>query len=290
MGGRGNISIAEVLQYSSNVGMVHVMQHLDPGVYYGWLERMGLDKPTGIDLPAEAAGQMKTYQQFTEAAIEPATTAFGQGFSLTPMKLIQLHSMVANGGKLITPHLVQGLADSKGHFSWRPSFPPPKPLISPQHSKTVLGMMEQVVVEGTGKAAQIPGYRIAGKTGTAQKASADGGYIEGARITSFVGVLPAEAPRYAVLAVVDEPQGDDAYGGTVAAPIVKSVMQTLIMTEQIKPSLPEELLSEPNQDTSNPDSTDNLGDSASADDTDTSNDSSSDSGDATEGSDYEEAW
>ncbi|HEY9628405.1 MAG TPA: penicillin-binding protein 2 [Coleofasciculaceae cyanobacterium] len=243
-GGRGELSVSEVLKYSSNVGMVHIMQRMNPGVYFGWLERIGLDKTTGIDLPAEVSGQMKTYQQFTESAIEPATTAFGQGFSLTPMKLIQLHSMVANGGRLVTPHVVQGLVDAKGNFSWKPDLPLPRPIISPEHAKTVVGMMEDVVKDGTGKAAQIPGYRIAGKTGTAQKASPDGGYIDGARITSFIGLLPADAPRYAVLAVVDEPQGEDAYGGTVAAPIVKSVMQSLITMEQIKPTLPEEVLNE----------------------------------------------
>jgi len=281
-GGRGNISVTEVLQYSSNVGMVHIMQRMNPGAYFGWLERIGLNKATGIDLPAEASGQMKTYQQFTETAIEPATTAFGQGFSLTPMKLIQLHSMVANGGRLITPHVVQGLVDAKGNFSWQPTLPTPKRIISPQHAKTVVGMMEHVVNDGTGKAAQIPGYRIAGKTGTAQKASANGGYIEGARITSFVGLLPAEAPRYAVLAVVDEPQGDDAYGGTVAAPIVRSVMQSLITMEQIKPTKTEEVLQDSPRDTS-ADSSANSSDSAA----DSSPDVTQPSDDS---SNHEEAW
>jgi cell division protein FtsI (penicillin-binding protein 3) len=238
VGARGDISVSQILEYSSNVGMVHVMQRVNPGVFYGWLEKIKLGEPTGIDLPFEALGQIKKYAQFTSARIEPATTAFGQGFSLTPVKLIQLHSMIANGGKLVTPHVVEGLIDSEGKLKWQPDHPKPKAVLTPKTTNAVLEMMEQVVQEGTGTPAQIAGYRIAGKTGTAQKASQAGGYSH-ARITSFIGILPVEAPRYAVLAVVDEPQGDDAYGSTVAAPIVKSVMEALIATERIPPTKPE---------------------------------------------------
>lgn len=240
VGGRGPITVTQILEYSSNVGMVHIMQQLNPGVYFGWLERIKLGEETGIDLPFESPGQTKSYSQFTRARIEPATTAFGQGFSLTPIKMAQLHSMIANGGKMVTPHVVEGLVDAQGKLKWQPDHPKPKQIFSPKNTEAVLKMMEKVVQEGTGKPAQIPGFRIGGKTGTAQKASQYGGYSR-ARITSFIGILPVESPRYAVLAVIDEPQGDDAYGSTVAAPIVKEVMEALIASERIPPSQPDEV-------------------------------------------------
>ncbi|MBC7972496.1 MAG: penicillin-binding protein 2 [Verrucomicrobia bacterium] len=235
-GGRGRITLTEILEYSSNVGMVHVVQQIKPSVYYTWLKRLGIGDPVGIDLPSEATGQFKTQKTFLESAIERATTAFGQGFSLTPIHLAQLHAVLANGGKLVTPHVVRGLFDSKEQPYWQPSLPSPRPVFSKATTQAVLSMMETVVSKGTGKSAQIPGYRIAGKTGTAQKANPNGGYFDHAKITSFVGIFPVEAPRYVVVAVVDEPQGGDAFGSTVAAPVVKAVMEALISLEKMPPS------------------------------------------------------
>ncbi|MFM7370997.1 MAG: peptidoglycan D,D-transpeptidase FtsI family protein [Sphaerospermopsis kisseleviana] len=230
------INIAEILQTSSNVGMVQIIQRLKPRTYYNWLEKLGLGQKMDTDLPFAVSGSLKRQEKFLSSNLEPATTSFGQGFSLTPLQLVQMHGALANGGKLITPHVVQGLIDSQGKIHYSPNLPAPRQIFSPTTTQKVMDMMETVVSQGSGKASQIKGYGIAGKTGTAQKASPKGGYIPGARITSFVGIVPAEAPRYVVLAIVDEPKGANAYGGTVTAPIVKSVMEVLIPMQKIPPS------------------------------------------------------
>ncbi|MEM7592575.1 MAG: penicillin-binding protein 2, partial [Cyanobacteria bacterium P01_A01_bin.83] len=238
-GARGKLSLPEILKYSSNVGMIKIMRRMNPLDYYRDLQKLGVEDKVDFDVPGYTTGRLKNEVEFTVRAIEPATTSFGQGFSLTPLKLIQIHAALANKGKLITPHVVRGLSDYKGYLHY---FQPPnsKQIFSAKTAETVLEMMEEVVEDGSGRAAKIPGYRIAGKTGTSQKANDQGGYDEEAKITSFVGIFPVDAPRYAVLAVVDEPQGEHTYGSTVAAPIVGSVIQGIINIEGIPPTKPSE--------------------------------------------------
>jgi cell division protein FtsI (penicillin-binding protein 3) len=239
-GVRGSLTIPQILQHSSNVGMIRIMSRLDPGEYYRRLEKLGIEEKLNFEIPGYTPGQLKNEVEFKVKPIEAATTAFGQGFSLTPLKLIQLHSAIANGGKLITPHVVEGLSDFEGHLHWQPSLSS-KQVFSPQTSRAVLEMMETVVKEkeGSGYNARIPGYRIAGKTGTAQKVNGGSGYDKTAKITSFVAIFPVESPRYAVLAVVDEPKRKYSFGSTVAAPIVKSVIEAIIALEGIPPSVPQ---------------------------------------------------
>ncbi|MBD1910852.1 penicillin-binding protein 2 [Leptolyngbya sp. FACHB-16] len=262
-GARGPQTITQIIQNSSNVGMVRVMQQLKPNDYYGWLEKIGLGDVTGTDLPFETASTLKDKETFLSDPIEPATTAFGQGISLTPLQMVQLQSSIANGGMLVTPHVVTGLYDANNKLQWQPKLPAPRRVFSTATAQAVLKMMEAVVDDGTGKAAQIPGYRLAGKTGTAQKASASGGYDSSARITSFVSLFPSDAPRYSILVVVDEPQGDNAYGGTVAAPLAKTVIETMITTLGVPPSRPAELKASPAAEAA----TDSWDDTQTSDDT-----------------------
>jgi cell division protein FtsI (penicillin-binding protein 3) len=231
----GIIDLPTVLQVSSNVGMVQAMGRLKRQVFWNWLHGLGIDEVPDTDLPGAVAGQLKSRSDFSAGAIEPATAAFGQGFSLTPLKLLQLHGMLANGGRLVSPHITRGLRSGEGLAASEARTG--VPLLEPAVTHQVMQWMETVVQKGSGKGLQIPGYRLGGKTGTAQKAH-NGTYIPGARICSFVAVLPIEDPRYVVLVVVDEPQGGNAYGSTVAVPVARQIVEALLVLEKIAPSQP----------------------------------------------------
>ncbi len=233
-GAHGYMSVTDILRRSSNVGMVHLMERLTPSQYYEALLKVGLNQSTGVDLPFEAVSQLKQRSEFELIRIERATASFGQGFSLTPMGLAAMHCIIANGGYQVTPHVIRGLVEvDTDQLVWQPSRPDPVRIFSGETTRTVREQMRQVVDSGTGQTAKIEGYDIAGKTGTAQKASRYGGYIPGKRVTSFVGYFPSYQPKYVVLAIVDEPRGDDAYGSSVSAPIVKSVIEEIIAMEGI---------------------------------------------------------
>jgi len=230
----GVIDFPTVLQVSSNVAMVRAMAHVKPDRFWGWLQTMGIDTRPDTDLPGAVAGQLKDRRSFVSQPIEPAVAAFGQGFSLTPLKLLQLHGMLANGGRLVSPHITRGLRS--GDALAAPPSASGLQLLDPAVTRTVMGWMESVVENGT-LPVKTPGYRIGGKTGTAQKAE-NGVYISGALITSFVGHLPMDDPRYVVLVVIDEPKGGSVFGSTVAAPVAKQIIDALLVLENIPPSRP----------------------------------------------------
>ncbi len=233
--GNGVIDFPTVLQVSSNVAMVKAMQRVKPAKFWNWLHALGIDTKPDTDLPGAVAGQLKSLDTFRTQPIEPATAAFGQGFNLTPLKLLQLHAMLSNGGKLVSPHITRGLRSGDDLAAAPPATG--LQLIRPEIAQTVLNWMETVVEKGSGKGTYIPGHRIGGKTGTAQKAE-NGVYIPGARITSFVAHLPINDPRFVVLVVVDEPKGGNAYGSTVAVPVARQIIESLLVIEKIPPSKP----------------------------------------------------
>ena len=234
-GGRGELTLTDILRDSSNVGMVRIMERMAASDYYDWLQRVELGEPTQIDLPSDTPGNLKTRQEFLGSPVEAATTSFGQGFAITPIQLVRLYGSLANGGYLVTPHVVRGLTDTAGRIQQEPKRPQRVRIFSEDTVQAVVTMMEDVVEAGTGQRAKIPGYRIGGKTGTAQKSLAGGGgYSNSAVVASFVAIFPLDNPRYLVFVAVDEPIGGS--GGQLAAPVSKSVIERMISLYQIPPN------------------------------------------------------
>ena len=228
--GNGYIDYPKVLQVSSNVGMVKIMQNLDPTIYWDWLKNLGINKNLETDLFESTAGQLKRKDLFVNQSIEPAVTSFGKGFSISPLKLLQLHAALANGGYEVTPHVTSTFEERVDKNKIQK-----KQFFSHEVSKTVLEWMESVVDKGSGSGVKIEGFRIAGKTGTSQKAL-NGSYTS-KKVCSFVATLPVNDPKYAVLVVVDEPSKSYAYGSTVAVPVAKEIIESLIVIEKIPPKI-----------------------------------------------------
>ncbi len=230
----GLIDYAKVLQVSSNVGMVKIMRNLHPSTYWTWLHRLGIDQTPKTDLPGAIGGHLKSKELFVTQPIHGAVTAFGQGFSITPLKLVQLHALIANGGRLVTPHITNGFVEDKNIGAKNGS--DKRQLFRPEVTRTVLEWMESVVDKGSGMGVRTENYRIGGKTGTADKSEDGKNYSS--KICSFVAILPIENPRYVVLVAVDEPRKEYAYGSTVAVPAAKKIIESLLVLEKIPPSKP----------------------------------------------------
>ncbi|SDW05749.1 stage V sporulation protein D (sporulation-specific penicillin-binding protein)/penicillin-binding protein 2B [Marininema mesophilum] len=233
--GWGKISFAEGINLSSNVAFIELGKQLGGDRLSRYIDRFGfgritdrVGRPTGIDLPYEAKGIFYGYQPLRK--LELATTAFGQGISVTPIQQVMAVSAVANGGKLYRPYIVDHIQDpvtGKKIKKINP-FAVRKHVISPSSAAKVRKLLRDVVVKGTGKEADAPGYDIAGKTGTAQKVAQGGkGYDPDDYIVSFTGFAPANNPRVVVYVAVDEPQGDK-HGGTVAAPAAREIIKGAI--------------------------------------------------------------
>ena len=218
----GEQTFAQGVQNSCNPVFIEVGNRLGVSKLYDYIEGFGFMEKTGLDLPGEAKGIL--YNEKNVGPVELATISFGQSISVTPMQLIRAISAISNDGKLMQPRVVKGFTDDKGNVIEEIEPVMIRQVISEETSDEMMEIAESVVREGSGQAAYIPGYKIGGKTGTAQKVI-DGKYAQGKYICSFIGIAPTDDPQIVVLAIVDEPTGVMAFGSTTAGPIVKEIMQ-----------------------------------------------------------------
>jgi len=229
----GSITLLEAVQYSINPVFVELAQKMGVETFYSYIDGFGISDLTGIDLPGERNSIM--YNINNVGPVELATISFGQSISVTPMQLINAVAAIANDGKLMKPRIVKELTDDNGNVVHRFEETMVRQVISEKTAKTMREIMESVVSDGGGSHAYIPGYRVGGKTGTAQKV-VNGRYAQGVYVSSFIGIAPSDDPKLAVLAIVDEPGGFSTYGSTTAAPIAKEVLEETLRYLDIKPS------------------------------------------------------
>jgi cell division protein FtsI (penicillin-binding protein 3) len=220
----GNLTVPEILKFSSNIGAAKIGSRLGSERLYAGLTGFGIGEKSDIDLPGEAGGMLR--QQAKWYGIDLATISFGQGVTATALQIATAVSAVANGGNLMKPYLVDRITDDNGVVLKQFAPQVRRRVLSAQTAKTVAGMLEGVVNEGgTGTNAAVDGYRVAGKTGTAQKVdAATHGYSAKKRTASFVGFVPLDKPRLTIFVVVDEPT-TSPYGGVVAAPAFSAIAQ-----------------------------------------------------------------
>ena len=227
-------SIADVIQKSSNVGTILWAVDLGEERLYEQLLDFGLGQRTPLDFPGEASGILPAVGRWSGTSLP--TIAIGQGVAVTPLQMASAFSAIANGGELPAPTLVLGSRDTAGMFT-ATDVPAPTRVIDTETARHLVDMLEGVVEAGTGTNAQVPGYRVAGKTGTAWKPQPEGGYGEGSGnvdyVASFVGMLPAEDPELVVLVVVDEPALHSYSGGRAAAPIFADFAQFAVRQRRI---------------------------------------------------------
>jgi len=212
--GTETMTVAQILARSSNVGAITLAERLGQHALARWISRFGFGRRTGIDYPGESPGIVLPERRWSGSTI--GNVPIGQGIAVTPMQMASAYAAVANRGVWLRPHLVDHVGDGA------PVRPARRRLVSRGVAAQVLGMLKNVVLDGTGTLAAVPGYQVAGKTGTAAKVDSDGTYSKTRYVASFIGIVPASRPRLVILVSVDEPQGA-IWGGVVAAPAFSQI-------------------------------------------------------------------
>lgn len=233
----GSETFVEGVQNSCNPVFIEVAQRLGKEKFYKYIKGFGFGTTTNIKLLGEASGIVRDIGYI--GPVELANIAFGQGISITPIQLITAACAIANDGYLMEPRIAKKLIDEEGNtiHDFKPRMI--RQVISKDTSATMRSILETVVNNGSGAGAYLPGYKVAGKTGTAQKAEG-GRYIQGRYVSSFLAFAPADDPKVAVLVVIDEPSAGSYYGGVIASPVVKSILSDTLRYLDIKPQYTEE--------------------------------------------------
>jgi len=234
--GFGIMPFREVLANSSNVGMIKVGLRFAPESFYGWLSAFGFGQLSGIDLPGEAPGILRTMERWS--SLSQSSMVIGQEVAVTPLQLATAVSAVANGGHLMEPYLVSSIRDASGQVVEEHRPLARRQVIDPLTARRLVTVLERVVAgrDGSGTRASIPGYRVAGKTGTAQKIGPEGRYTQ--YVSSFIGMLPAADPELVVLVMIDSPDPSRGYyGSEVAMPAFRKIAEAAIRVLRIPPDV-----------------------------------------------------
>ncbi len=230
--GTENLTATQIIARSSNIGTIEIAKKLGATGVYNWITRFGFGKPTGLGFPGASSGIVRPPATWSASAL--GSTPIGQDTGVTAMQVLDAYNTVANGGLFVRPQIVKGVVGPNGRLRRRP--PPATHRVIPKAVATTLtSMLEHVVGPGgTAPAAAIPGYSVAGKTGTAQKPSTTSrGYVPGSYMATFVGFVPAQSPAISAVVVLDHPT--PIYGGSVAAPVFSQVCSYALRTLRIPP-------------------------------------------------------
>ena len=231
----GAVTFTDIVKKSLNTGFAPVGLSLGAEKMMHYTRVFGFGERTGIDLPGEEEGILFNADDMRDSDI--ATTAIGQSIAVTPLQLVTAMGAIANGGTLMHPYIVREIRNPDGSVYEERTPREIRRVLEPTVDRTLIGLLEQVVASGGGKKAGVKGYRIAGKTGTAQKIRREtAGYLEGRYIASFCGFAPVEDPIFTVLVMIDDPRGGDFYGGQIAAPVASRIFTQLLRYAHVEPS------------------------------------------------------
>ncbi|MCG9133031.1 penicillin-binding protein 2 [Candidatus Poribacteria bacterium] len=233
---KGWLTLEQVIQKSSNIGMIKIVKQLGHENFGAYIEKYGFGKPTGVDLPYEHSGSLYAVKRWDTHSL--GSVPFGQGIMVTPLQMVNALNVIANDGKLLLPHITREIRDNSGKVIKKIYPITVEQVLQPQVAKQMTDILVGVVEGGSGRRARVEGYRVAGKTGTAQKAEPNGKGYAGKEIMSFMGFLPAENPMVSIIVMLDEPTGA-RFSGQIAGPVFQKVatqtMQYLKQTEFFAP-------------------------------------------------------